>query len=68
MALTRRSLLLSALAQRPANRLNIIVILADDFGDNPDSKIPTPNIDRLAKEGTRFLDASSPTATAGAPN
>ena len=66
MALTRRSLLLSALAQRPANRPNIIVILADDlgYGDvacyNPDSKIPTPNIDRLAKEGTRFLDAHTP--------
>lgn len=42
---------------------NIIVILADDmgFGDpgcyNPKSKIPTPNIDRLAKEGMRFTDA-----------
>ena len=71
MPLTRRSLLFSSLAapllaQRPANRPNIIVILADDlgYGDvacyNPDSKIPTPNIDRLAKEGTRFLDAHTP--------
>ncbi|MBK1825869.1 sulfatase family protein [Haloferula rosea] len=42
---------------------NIIVILADDmgYGDvgcyNPRSKIPTPHIDRLAKEGMRFTDA-----------
>ncbi len=42
---------------------NIIVILADDlgFGDvqcnNPESKIPTPNIDRIANEGMRFTDA-----------
>jgi arylsulfatase A len=47
---------------------NIIVILADDlgFGDvacnNPESKIPTPNVDRLAKEGMRFLDAHTPSA------
>ncbi len=42
---------------------NIVIILADDqgFGDvsanNPDSKIPTPHIDRLATEGMRFTDA-----------
>ncbi len=42
---------------------NIIFILADDqgFGDvsalNSESKIPTPNIDRLAKEGMYFSDA-----------
>jgi arylsulfatase A-like enzyme len=47
---------------------NIVYILADDlgFGDvgcyNPASKIPTPNIDRLAKEGIRFTDAHSPSA------
>lgn len=45
---------------------NILFILADDlgYGDvgcyNPDSKIPTPNLDRLAKEGMRFTDAHSP--------
>lgn len=42
---------------------NIIYILADDMGygdmgcNNPDSKIPTPNLDRLAAEGVRFTDA-----------
>ncbi|MCB9874966.1 MAG: arylsulfatase [Planctomycetaceae bacterium] len=45
---------------------SIVVILADDmgFGDpgcnNPDSKIETPNINRIASEGLRFTDAHSP--------
>jgi arylsulfatase A-like enzyme len=49
-------------------RPNIIVVLADDlgYGDprcyNPDSKIPTPAIDRLAAEGMRFTDAHSPSS------
>jgi arylsulfatase A len=47
---------------------NIIVILADDMGygdpgcNNPQSKISTPNIDRLAAEGLSFTDAHSPSA------
>ena len=47
---------------------NIVYILADDmgYGDvsalNPDSKIKTPNIDRLAKEGMYFTDAHSGSA------
>lgn len=49
-------------------RPNIVVILADDqgYGDvsslNPDSKIPTPQIDRLAREGMVFTDAHSSSA------
>ncbi|MFK7851900.1 MAG: arylsulfatase [Akkermansiaceae bacterium] len=45
---------------------NIVVILVDDmgYGDlrsfNPESKIPTPNLDRLAAEGMRFTDAHAP--------
>jgi arylsulfatase A-like enzyme len=45
---------------------NIVIILADDmgYGDpqcfNPQSKIATPNIDRLAKEGMKFTDAHAP--------
>jgi arylsulfatase A-like enzyme len=48
--------------QRP----NVIFILADDlgYGDlsclNPGSKISTPNIDRLAKQGKTFTDAHTP--------
>lgn len=48
------------------DRPNIIYILADDlgYGDlqcyNKESKIPTPNIDRLAAEGMRFTDAHAP--------
>ena len=44
-------------------RPNIVFILADDmgYGDphcfNAQSKIPTPNIDRLASQGMRFTDA-----------
>jgi arylsulfatase A len=47
---------------------NIVVILADDlgYGDlgcyNKDSKIPTPNLDRLASEGMRFTDAHAPSS------
>jgi arylsulfatase A-like enzyme len=45
---------------------NIIVILVDDmgYGDaqcyNPESKIPTPNINQLARQGMRFTDAHAP--------
>lgn len=49
-------------------RPNVLLILADDmgYGDpgcfNPKSKIPTPNLDRLAREGMRFTDAHAPGA------
>ena len=49
-------------------RPSIVVILADDLGSgdpgsyNKASKIPTPNIDRLAAEGMRFTNAHSPSA------
>ncbi len=48
-------------AQQP----NIVILYADDMGPgdiaaaNPDSKIPTPHLDRLCREGTRFTDAHS---------
>jgi arylsulfatase A len=44
---------------------NVLIIYADDMGwgnlavQNPQSKIPTPHLDRLAREGTRFTDAHS---------
>lgn len=51
-----------------APRPNIIFIMADDvgWGDfqcyNPQGKIPSPNIDRLARGGMRFTDAHTPAA------
>ncbi len=45
---------------------NILFILADDlgYGDvscyNPESKVQTPHLDRLAREGLLFTDAHSP--------
>jgi arylsulfatase A len=51
-----------------ASKPNIIYILCDDlgYGDvgicNPDGKIPTPNMDRLGREGMVFTDAHSGSA------
>jgi len=45
---------------------NILMILTDDlgYGDvgcyNPESKVPTPHLDKLAAQGMRFTDAHSP--------
>ena len=51
---------------RPSSSLpNIVILYADDLGygdlscQNPDSKIQTPNLDRLAAQGMRFTDAHS---------
>lgn len=44
---------------------NILILYADDLGlgdlqcYHPGSKIPTPNLDRLAAQGMRFLDGHS---------
>ena len=51
-----------------AERPNIIVILADDFGVGdihahyPTNKIATPHLDRLVQQGVSFTDAHSPSA------
>ncbi len=53
---------------RAADHPNIVFILADDlgYGDlgcyNPQSKIPTPRLDQLARQGMRFRDAHSPSS------
>lgn len=57
-------------AQRPAfgaERPNIIFILADDVGYGDlgcygATKIRTPHLDRVAREGIRFTDAHSPSS------
>jgi len=55
-------------SDRADGRPNIVFIMADDMGIgdttvyNPDSKIPTPNMERLAKQGVIFTDAHSPSA------
>jgi len=59
-------MIISVASAAPAKKPNIIFILADDlgFGDvhcyNTTSKVPTPHLDQLAKEGMQFLDAHSP--------
>jgi arylsulfatase A-like enzyme len=47
---------------------NVVIILADDMGVGdvqalyPPGKIPSPHLDRLAREGMAFTDAHSPSA------
>jgi arylsulfatase A len=47
---------------------NIVILYADDMGygdlgaNNPESKIPTPHLDKLASEGMRFTDGHSSSA------
>lgn len=49
-------------------RPNVIVLIADDLGVgdvgcyHPASKVPTPNLDRLAAHGVRFTDAHAAAA------
>jgi arylsulfatase A len=56
------ALTISASAEKQPN---VLILYADDmgFGDlaiqNSDSKIPTPNLDQLAREGIRFTDGHS---------
>ena len=76
--LSRRALLLAgagavalprvALGATPRTKPNIIVIYADDLGYGDlgcygATNLKTPNVDRLAARGTRFLNAHSPSAT-----
>ncbi|MEQ8765717.1 MAG: arylsulfatase [Planctomycetota bacterium] len=55
----------TAIASDLPRRPNIVILYADDlgYGDlgcyGTGSKIPTPNLDRLAGEGLRFTDAHS---------
>jgi arylsulfatase A len=71
LVFTMKTLFLSVLcalgvSASAAAKPNILFILADDlgYGDvgcyNAQSKVPTPHLDQLAKEGIRFTDAHSP--------
>ena len=52
-----------AVAAEPVSKPNIVFILCDDLGygdvkcNNPEGKIATPRIDRLAGQGMRFTNA-----------
>lgn len=71
-ACVMRLLILLTLALAFANahgaNPNIVFILADDlgYGDaspfNPQSKIPTPQLERLARGGMKFTDAHTPSS------
>lgn len=56
-------------ASETVSRPHVVILLADDLGygdcrvSNPDAKIPTPNLDRLARQGVFFSDAHSASAT-----
>jgi arylsulfatase A-like enzyme len=62
------ALLLAKLAFAADAKPNIVVILADDLGIgdvkcfNPDGKIATPHLDKLATDGMMFTDAHSGSA------
>ena len=57
--------ILLVFAVSAADKPNIVIIYADDLGygdlscQSTESKIPTPNLDKLASEGMRFTDAHS---------
>ncbi len=63
-AILAASLLMLARATG-ADKPNILILYADDMGygdlaiQNPESKIPTPRLDELARESLRFTDGHS---------
>ena len=58
-------LLSSNLIGKEKENMNFVIIYADDMGygdlaiQNTESKIPTPHLDKLAREGMRFTDGHS---------
>jgi arylsulfatase A-like enzyme len=67
LALAGLALLTGPTAADAPRHPNIVVILADDigygdFGCYGATKVRTPNVDRLAREGMRFTDAYAPAA------
>lgn len=66
VVLTGLLIWMGSCAERNTRLPNVVVVLADDIGygdlGSYGGKLPTPNLDRLAKEGIRFTDAHSPAA------
>jgi arylsulfatase A-like enzyme len=66
LLLTPLAPLHAADAPKPESKPNVLILLVDDMGYgaprcfNAESKIATPHIDRLAREGMRFTDAHAP--------
>jgi arylsulfatase A-like enzyme len=74
--ISRRAAMAAMLAptflSRPAapapKKPNFLILLSDDIGwgdfqcYNPQGKVPTPNLDRMAATGMRFTDAHTPAA------
>ncbi|MEO1614728.1 MAG: arylsulfatase [Planctomycetota bacterium] len=58
----------SSLLAKADSAPNVIFVMADDLGigdlsaTNPDGKIKTPHLQKMANEGITFLDAHSPSA------
>ncbi|HEY5313944.1 MAG TPA: sulfatase-like hydrolase/transferase, partial [Pirellulales bacterium] len=64
LVLMAGSVAAAAAAEQPDNRLNIVVILADDLGGSDLACYgadlhESPNLDRLARQSMRFTDAYS---------
>lgn len=62
------ALVSTGLSAEPAEKPNIVLILADDLGYGDvgcygASRVKTPNLDRMAEEGLRFTDGHSTSAT-----
>jgi arylsulfatase A-like enzyme len=60
--------IIGGLAAAAAEKPNVVLIYADDIGYGDLScygarSVSTPNLDRLAREGLKFTDAHSPSAT-----
>ena len=68
MILRLLTLILLPLLATAAEKPNIIIVLADDMGigdmtpSNPDCKIKTPHLQKMADEGMTFFDAHTSSA------
>lgn len=61
--LEKKQKFLKSLSQDPSKKYNVIIIMADDLGKNevsiynPESDVPTPNIDKFSEKGVLFHNA-----------